>query len=167
LTSMRTSPNTIRGNGFVRTESRRGWNCQRSPHCCRGVAQTVTPTMIGQTTQKTIAGAQTSACSGENKSPAKTFRPTNTTRNLTNNRTIFLLSAILALLSSVSIGQEIVNDWRYTLRRPAAGWRKANFDDADWKKGFGGLGPLGTPRSRVGTTWATDNIWLRKSFELS
>jgi hypothetical protein len=73
---------------------------------------------------------------------------------------------LIALLTSVSVGQDVVDQWRYTLRRPAEGWRKAEFDDAGWKDGFGGFGTRSTPGSRVGTTWATNSIWMRKSFEL-
>ncbi|MEO1990720.1 MAG: family 43 glycosylhydrolase [Pirellulales bacterium] len=62
--------------------------------------------------------------------------------------------------------QEIVDEWRFTLRRPDANWRKQNFDDSHWKEGSGGFGTLQTPGARVGTTWATNSIWLRKSFQL-
>lgn len=72
----------------------------------------------------------------------------------------------LTYLSSSVFGQEIVDEWRYTLRRPAEGWRQAKFDDAAWKEGSGGFGTRGTPGARIGTTWATNSIWLRKSFEL-
>ena len=60
----------------------------------------------------------------------------------------------------------IVDTWKYTLRRPAEGWRSVKFDEAGWKESHGGFGTRETPGARVGTTWATDNIWLRKSFEL-
>ncbi len=42
----------------------------------------------------------------------------------------------------------------------------ANFDDSKWKEANGGFGTADTPGARVGTTWATNSIWLRKSFEL-
>ncbi|MEM6980121.1 MAG: sugar-binding domain-containing protein, partial [Planctomycetota bacterium] len=79
--------------------------------------------------------------------------------------------AIAALLSLQSFAQdtttpEIVDQWRYTLRRPADGWQQPEFDDSSWKEGFGGFGTRGTPGARIGTTWTTKNIWLRKSFEL-
>ena len=67
---------------------------------------------------------------------------------------------------SVPTATPIVDQWRCTLRRPAEGWRRADFDDAGWKEGFGGFGILSTPGSRVGTTWATNSISLQKSFEL-
>ena len=60
----------------------------------------------------------------------------------------------------------ITDEWRYTLRRPAENWRRAGFDDAQWKEGFGGFGMHDTPGARVGTVWSTQNIWLRKWFDL-
>ena len=60
----------------------------------------------------------------------------------------------------------IVDEWRYTVRRPSEGWQSEQFDDSAWKDGSGGFGTRDTPGSRVGTTWATRGIWLRKSFTL-
>ncbi len=73
---------------------------------------------------------------------------------------------LLAIVTPPLCGQDIVDEWRYTLRRPAPDWRQASFDDSNWKQGFGGFGTLGTPGSRIGTTWATNSIWLRKSIDL-
>ena len=56
--------------------------------------------------------------------------------------------------------------WRYTFKKPAAGWRKADFDDSSWQRGKSGFGTAGTPGAAVGTTWDTDDIWLRRDFEL-
>ncbi len=74
--------------------------------------------------------------------------------------------AAWTLLSFQIFAQEIVDDWRYSLRKPAEGWEKSGFDDAAWEKGKGGFGEPSTPGSRVATSWTTQNIWLRKSFEL-
>ena len=73
---------------------------------------------------------------------------------------------ILAVASSGGFAQEIVDTWRYTLRKPAGDWRATEFDDVGWQDGNGGFGMRDTPGSRVGTIWATNSIWLRKSFEL-
>jgi len=62
--------------------------------------------------------------------------------------------------------QEIVDTWHYTLRRPGEGSQNVDFDAAGWKEGFGGFGMRDTPGSRVGTVWASNRIWLRKSFEV-
>ncbi len=74
--------------------------------------------------------------------------------------------AVVFLTASVCSGQKINGQWRYTLRRPAKGWQQAKFDDAGWKTGHGGFGTRDTPGARIGTTWATGSIWLRKPFEL-
>ncbi len=74
---------------------------------------------------------------------------------------------LLLLLSTTLSAQEIVDTWKYTLRKPAEGWQTPDFDETDWTDGNGGFGVRDTPGSRVGTTWATNSIWLRKSFELT
>ena len=57
-------------------------------------------------------------------------------------------NVILWLAATLAQAQEIVDKWRYTLRRPAAGWRQVNFDEDGWTKGgYGGFGTLGTPRA--------------------
>ncbi len=62
---------------------------------------------------------------------------------------------------------QIVDTWRFTLRKPAEGWRGIDFDDGSWKEAQGGFGTRDTPGARVATVWATNNIWLRKSFPLA
>lgn len=62
--------------------------------------------------------------------------------------------------------QEIVDTWRYTLTKPPVGWEQSDFDDSGWTEANGGFGTSDTPGSRVGTTWSTNNIWLRKSYRL-
>jgi len=57
-------------------------------------------------------------------------------------------------------------EWRYTIDKPAGEWMKPDFDDSAWKKGPGGFGTKGTPGAVVGTEWKTDNIWLRREFDL-
>ena len=79
---------------------------------------------------------------------------------------VFAMTLLLTAGNSCA-AQEIVDTWRYTLNTPADGWRDASFDDSGWKEGPGGFGTRDTPGSRVGTRWETDNIWIRKSFELT
>lgn len=81
------------------------------------------------------------------------------------SRSLTVITAI-CLYSSPAVSQEIVDTWRYSLRKPANGWRQAAFDDSSWKEGFGGFGMRDTPGARVGTVWATNSIWLRKKFSL-
>ncbi len=56
--------------------------------------------------------------------------------------------------------------WQYTFERPADNWTQPGFDAADWKTGPGGFGTKGTPGAIVGTHWDTQEIWLRREFEL-
>jgi hypothetical protein len=56
--------------------------------------------------------------------------------------------------------------WRYTTEKPADGWEKPEFDDGSWKEGQGGFGEPSTPNSKVGTSWKTADIWLRRTLEL-
>ena len=56
--------------------------------------------------------------------------------------------------------------WNYTTARPAEGWNTAGFNDTAWTQGLGGFGTAGTPGAVIGTTWSTDDIWLRREIEL-
>jgi len=76
-------------------------------------------------------------------------------------------AALLAGLPQRSAAQEaVVDEWRFTLAAPEGGWQAPDFDDAQWRKGQGGFGTVGTPQARIGTSWNTRNIWLRKQFHL-
>ncbi len=99
-------------------------------------------------------------------------------KNDVHHRDLFSLATCLLLLGgclgvpSLLTADEIAeNDaeqpWRYTLQQPAAGWQKANFDDSAWQQGFGGFGAVDTPGARVGTRWATPNIWLRQQLTIA
>ncbi|MFN0053171.1 MAG: DUF1553 domain-containing protein [Planctomycetales bacterium] len=66
------------------------------------------------------------------------------------------------LADSRQQGQE----WAYTLTAPSERWMQPRFDDAAWKRGPGGFGVHGTPGAVVRTEWKTDDIWLRKRFDL-
>ncbi len=57
-------------------------------------------------------------------------------------------------------------EWRYTFDKPSDGWMKSDFDDSAWQVGPGGFGTRGTPGARVGTTWNTNDIWMRRSVSL-
>ncbi|QDV23646.1 glycoside hydrolase family 2 protein [Aureliella helgolandensis] len=90
--------------------------------------------------------------------------PLSRPRRLALQAIVFALA--LTMLNAASFSQEIVDSWRYTLRQPSEGWQNVTFDATDWTEGQGGFGTSDTPGSRVGTTWSTNNIWLRKSFDL-
>jgi hypothetical protein len=66
----------------------------------------------------------------------------------------------------VETSEKVAQKWRYTTTKPADDWFKPEFDDRDWPEGDGGFGTAGTPGAIVRTEWKTDDIWLRRSFEL-
>jgi len=66
----------------------------------------------------------------------------------------------------VPTAHEQKQKWRYTIGRPAGDWFKADFDSLGWKEGDGGFGTKGTPGAIIGTVWKTDDIWVRREFEL-
>ncbi len=55
--------------------------------------------------------------------------------------------------------------WYYTTTAPAYDWMMPKFDDSNWKKGRSGFGTSETPGAIVGTTWHTDDIWLRREID--
>ena len=57
--------------------------------------------------------------------------------------------------------------WQYTTQKPADDWFKPDFADAGWQRGVAGFGTPKTPGAVVRTTWKTDDIWLRREFELA
>ncbi|MEX2142719.1 MAG: sugar-binding domain-containing protein [Pirellulales bacterium] len=56
--------------------------------------------------------------------------------------------------------------WSYTLEKPSDGWEQPKFDGSSWKEGPGGFGTRGTPGAAVRTEWETNDIWLRREFEI-
>lgn len=57
--------------------------------------------------------------------------------------------------------------WAFAPSNPPARWEGPGFDDSSWSKGPGGFGTKGTPGSRVGTHWNTDQIFVRRTFTLA
>ncbi len=57
--------------------------------------------------------------------------------------------------------------WKYTMDAPAGKWMNDEYDDSAWKSGQSGFGAEGTPGAVIHTKWETDNIYLRRDFELS
>src|SRR5208283_3845882 len=56
--------------------------------------------------------------------------------------------------------------WRYTIQKPPKSWTEPGFDASNCKEVPGGFGTAGTPGIVVGTTWKTDDIWLRRKFTM-
>ncbi|MFQ6131344.1 MAG: glycoside hydrolase family 2 protein [Armatimonadota bacterium] len=66
----------------------------------------------------------------------------------------------------IATAEERPTEWRYTTQRPPDRWTAADFDDGSWATGRGGFGTAGTPNAIVNTPWRTENIWLRKRFDV-
>jgi hypothetical protein len=56
--------------------------------------------------------------------------------------------------------------WKTTGSKPADDWFKPGFDDSKWTSAGGGFGTKGTPGAVIGTEWKSQDLWLRRSFEL-
>jgi hypothetical protein len=56
--------------------------------------------------------------------------------------------------------------WNYTTNQPASNWFAPDFDASSWPEGRSGFGTPQTPGAIIGTTWSTDDIWLRREIEL-
>ena len=56
--------------------------------------------------------------------------------------------------------------WRYSLEEPPEGWTLPGFDDSSWLEGEGGFGAADSRGGHVRTEWTSQNIWLRRSFNL-
>ena len=80
------------------------------------------------------------------------------------NRKLYLPPPVIKTI--VPTSQKEKQIWKYTFDKPADGWEKSDFDDADWQAGLGGFGTRGTPGATVGTEWNGSDIWLRRLFIL-
>lgn len=70
------------------------------------------------------------------------------------------------IVEVVPTSETAAQKWRYTIAKPADGWEKADFDAAKWTEGEGGFGTKMTPGTVVRTEWKTNDIWIRRSFDL-
>lgn len=58
---------------------------------------------------------------------------------------------------------EVNYETSFTEEEPAAGWMNASFNDAAWKKG---PAPFGDNHTQAKTYWKSDNLWVRRTFDL-
>lgn len=66
----------------------------------------------------------------------------------------------------VPVANEEATEWRYTFTNPVQAWSEAHFDDSSWKVSRSGFGTEGTPSATIGEEWSTQDIWIRKTFNL-
>ena len=81
------------------------------------------------------------------------------------NRKVYLPPPRVKAIVAAARKQAV--EWRYTTAKPAAGWEKEDFDDSKWDKGPAGFGEPTTPNTAVRTQWKTNDIWIRRGFDLN
>jgi hypothetical protein len=59
------------------------------------------------------------------------------------------------------------SEWTYTIDRPSADWFKDSFDTSGWMKGEGGFGSGDARGGKIRTEWTSNDIWLRRDFNLT
>jgi hypothetical protein len=72
-----------------------------------------------------------------------------------------------ALTTLVESADDKPLEWSYTTTEPAVGWMRPDFDPAQWSKGPGGFGRADTRWAHVGTPWTGNDLWLRRTFNLT
>jgi len=63
----------------------------------------------------------------------------------------------------IPAADQLPQEWKYTFQLPTGNWKSESFDDNDWSTGKGGFGKN---KNFSHTDWATDDIWLRKTFNI-
>lgn len=56
--------------------------------------------------------------------------------------------------------------WFYSTEKPSNDWMQPDYSVTSWKEGDGGFGTNGTPGAVVRTEWRSNDIWLRRDFDL-
>ncbi|MEX2213462.1 MAG: glycoside hydrolase family 2 TIM barrel-domain containing protein [Phycisphaeraceae bacterium] len=80
------------------------------------------------------------------------------------NKKLYLPPPVMTTLLATS--QQKGATWSYTVAKPADGWEKADFDASKWDTGEAGFGEPSTPGSVIRTLWKTNDIWLRRTFDV-
>lgn len=77
----------------------------------------------------------------------------------------FMGDATKQYKSVLAAGDEGAYECRYQMETaPANGWEQQAFNDQSWKTG---KGPFGDERAAKGTDWRGNDIWVRRSFNVS
>jgi hypothetical protein len=84
-----------------------------------------------------------------------------------NRLRTFNLNAInkeLLLEDVLPNSQNQSQSWKYSTTAPDSTWYQTGFDDSKWSVGIAPFASEGTPGIKVGTSWTSSDIWLRKQF---
>lgn len=71
------------------------------------------------------------------------------------------------LVDLVPTSEQQPQTWRYTYQRPMDGWHQPDFDDTNWRMGEGGFGGDAVINVIPRTMWTTDDIWIRRTVDVS
>ena len=71
------------------------------------------------------------------------------------------------LQALVPDGRSGEQEWHWTTSEPDEDWRSVAFDDSAWRKGPGGFGANPAELGFLRTSWSTQSLWLRRTFELA
>jgi hypothetical protein len=66
--------------------------------------------------------------------------------------------------SILPTSDEVAYSVKYTEEQPSGNWNETGFDDSNWKTS---KAPFGKDRSGVNTEWNSENIWVRREFEVN
>jgi len=66
----------------------------------------------------------------------------------------------------VATGTKSPVEWSYTFERPSGQWFAPAYDASAWKRGLSGFGSGETPGGVVRTPWTSEDIWIRRDFDL-
>ncbi len=70
----------------------------------------------------------------------------------------------LSFKDILATSQNTNQSWKYTTNTPPNNWYEKGFNDLSWKNGRAPFASSGTPGIKVGTSWTTADIWIRKQF---
>jgi len=66
----------------------------------------------------------------------------------------------------LATSQKTAQNWCYSFKEPAENWTEADFDHKHWETGQAGFGDKTSFNPIVRTEWLSEEIWLRKEFEI-
>lgn len=76
----------------------------------------------------------------------------------------FMGSKSISYQTVLPTSEEKPYDTKYTEAEPSGDWMNIAFDDKQWKNG---KAPFGNNETRAKTTWKSNNLWVRRSFDLT
>ena len=76
----------------------------------------------------------------------------------------FLGKEDVPMITVIQTGEEKPYEAKYTETDPGEGWTKENYDDSKWQTG---TAPFGNIEGQSKTMWTTENIWVRREFDLT